>query len=228
MYDLIAFACRVRFLWYSHSNIQIALFNHSKPKSDRFMVKACINNLYQLKVLMEVIPGEAYTRKSKWLSGATIGQHIRHILEFYTCLLDCVTHPESDGQNHSAKSVRSDADQSGSFFEVCVVNYGNRARDTELETWPEKALEAIDFVCARLASIQQKPGAIITEGKYEIESDAKTRISSSFDRELLYNLEHAIHHQALMRVSLLEQNLENLIDENFGVAPSTIRARKIK
>ncbi len=192
------------------------------------MVNACIHNLYQLKALMEVIPGEAYTRKSQWLSGATIGQHTRHILEFYTCLLDCVTHPEPDDQNHSDKSVRSDADQSGSVFEVCVVNYGKRARDTELETWPGKALETIDHVCARLSSIRHKPGAIITEGKYEIESDANTRIPSSFDRELLYNLEHAIHHLALIRVSLLEQNLENLIDENFGVAPSTIRARKIK
>ena len=192
------------------------------------MVKACINNLYQLKALMEVISVEAYTRKSNWLSDATIGQHMRHILEFYTCLLDCVIHPESDDQNKSDEKDGKDTDQIGSVFEVCIVNYGKRARDLELETWPEKALETIDFICAGLSSIRHKPNAIVTEGKYEIDSETTTRTTSSFDRELLYNLEHAIHHQALIRVSLLEQNLENLVDENFGVAPSTIRARNSK
>ncbi len=48
---------------------------------------------------------------------------------------------------------------------------------------------------------------------------------SSYQRELLYNLEHSIHHQALIKVALLEIQ-HDLVDENFGVAQSTIEYRK--
>ncbi|MFO8029591.1 MAG: hypothetical protein R6U28_07000 [Cyclonatronaceae bacterium] len=171
------------------------------------MIKTCIENLNQLKDLLEVIPGEVYKRKSKFLSGATIGGHMRHILEFYTCLLDGVMQ-------------QSDAPA------TCVVNYGKRARDVEIETWPEKALATIDFICEELSSVRHWPETVCNEGQHDSATDTITRIRSSFDRELLYNLEHAIHHQAFIRVSLLEQDLEDLVDENFGVAPSTIRAKK--
>jgi hypothetical protein len=51
------------------------------------------------------------------------------------------------------------------------------------------------------------------------------RIQSNYYRELLYNLEHCIHHQALIKVAVLQ--LENIsVNENFGVARSTIEYRK--
>ena len=49
-------------------------------------------------------------------------------------------------------------------------------------------------------------------------------IESNYHRELLYNLEHCIHHQALIKVAILQ--LENiLVNDNFGVARSTIEYR---
>jgi RNA-binding protein YhbY len=50
-------------------------------------------------------------------------------------------------------------------------------------------------------------------------------IESNYTRELLYNLEHSIHHQALIKVAILQNN-SIIIDENFGVAHSTIEYRK--
>jgi len=50
-------------------------------------------------------------------------------------------------------------------------------------------------------------------------------IETNYYRELLYNLEHCIHHQALIRVALFQ--MENIkVNANFGVAPSTIEYRK--
>ena len=49
-------------------------------------------------------------------------------------------------------------------------------------------------------------------------------VSSNYDRELLYNLEHCIHHQALIKVGLLHCKAIH-INENFGVAASTIAYR---
>ena len=50
-------------------------------------------------------------------------------------------------------------------------------------------------------------------------------LDTNYDRELLYNLEHCIHHQALIKVAVL-QNDAIVIDANFGVARSTIEYRK--
>jgi hypothetical protein len=39
---------------------------------------------------------------------------------------------------------------------------------------------------------------------------------------MVYNTEHAIHHLALIKVALIEMQLQ-VIDENFGMAYSTIK-----
>lgn len=204
------------------------------------MTSPCIKNLDQLGALLKVIPGEVYIFRSNLLSGATIGQHIRHILECYTCLLDSVSNPAhstiSAGLAVSARSTAGsdkhniNEDKENLYKgtdELPVVNYDKRARDPEIETRPGKALETVDIICKQLSSDHPWPGSIYLEGNHELDSNRISRISSSFERELLYNLAHSIHHQALIRVGLLEQNMEHLIDENFGIAPSTIKARNI-
>ena len=55
--------------------------------------------------------------------------------------------------------------------------------------------------------------------------DTLIEIESNYNRELLYNLEHCIHHQALIKVAII-QSATIEIDENFGVARSTIEYRK--
>lgn len=49
-------------------------------------------------------------------------------------------------------------------------------------------------------------------------------IETNYHRELLYNLEHCIHHQALIKVAVLQCESVK-IDDNFGVARSTIEYR---
>ena len=50
-------------------------------------------------------------------------------------------------------------------------------------------------------------------------------MKSSFERELLYCLDHAIHHQALIKIGLKELHLSHLVSPDFGVAYSTLRYR---
>ena len=50
-------------------------------------------------------------------------------------------------------------------------------------------------------------------------------VKSSFERELLYCLDHAIHHQALIKIGLKELELSHLVSPDFGVAYSTLRYR---
>jgi uncharacterized damage-inducible protein DinB len=51
------------------------------------MIKSVENNLRELSHTVGFISDELYTKKSKYLFGSSIGQHVRHILEIYDALL---------------------------------------------------------------------------------------------------------------------------------------------
>lgn len=56
------------------------------------------------------------------------------------------------------------------------------------------------------------------------ESEGGTEhINSSLYRELAFNIEHAIHHMAIIKIAAKILNPEIQIPSHFGVAPSTIR-----
>ena len=52
-----------------------------------------------------------------------------------------------------------------------------------------------------------------------------SRLDSNYFREVMYNLEHTIHHLALIKVGII-QFTEIVLPESFGVAPSTMQHRK--
>ena len=47
-------------------------------------------------------------------------------------------------------------------------------------------------------------------------------VNTTYFREVVYNTEHTIHHLALIKVALLEMNLD-LVNHDFGMAYSTIQ-----
>ncbi|MEC3875006.1 DinB family protein [Chryseobacterium salviniae] len=51
------------------------------------MIKSIENNLQELSQIINPLSDHLYTKKSKYLFGSSIGQHIRHILEMYEVLL---------------------------------------------------------------------------------------------------------------------------------------------
>jgi len=61
---------------------------------------------------------------------------------------------------------------------------------------------------------------------FDQDSRAVKQVKSNLMRELAYNLEHAIHHMALIRIVLNQQFPDVKVDANFGVAYSTIRYNK--
>ena len=60
---------------------------------------------------------------------------------------------------------------------------------------------------------------------YYFSSQKNKAFYTSFDRELLYCLDHAIHHQALIKIGLKELQIADLVGDDFGVAYSTLRYR---
>ena len=104
-------------------------------------------------------------------------------------------------------------------YESGIVNYDSRKRDYLIQTDPVFANKTIGLV---IEGLDKENKLIILQ---QLVDGEELQIESNYFRELLYNLEHCIHHQALIKVAVL-QNENITIDENFGVARSTIEYRK--
>lgn len=151
------------------------------------------SNLKELAALAGQLSPDEYNAPCPELGGATIGQHFRHIIEIFLCLID--------------------------NYETGKVNYDKRERNRKIETDIPAATEHISRIRENLEK-ENKP--LFLEQRLD---QNQLRIQSNYFRELLYNLEHAIHHQALIRVGI-RQFKHLTVSESFGVAPSTIEYRK--
>jgi uncharacterized damage-inducible protein DinB len=163
------------------------------------MLTHCKANLFQIKNLLSELTDEQYKQSLTVFSGSSIGQHTRHILEFYDCLRKGV----SDG----------------------TVNYDLRVRDLRLEQSRQFAMQNIDALCADFLR-QAHDTPMILEADFNTENSDFVTIKSSFYRELAYCLEHSIHHQALLKIGVIALGLSHCIPADFGVASSTIRHQK--
>lgn len=103
-------------------------------------------------------------------------------------------------------------------YDIGIINYDKRERNVQIQT-------DTDFAISQLNSIKNN---IEKENKtlelQQIIDGEEIRIESNYHRELLYNIEHCIHHQALIKVAVL-LNESIVVDKNFGVARSTIEYR---
>ncbi len=152
--------------------------------------------LDQLKSLIERLSDQEFVQPISVLNGATLGQHIRHTLEFYICL--------QSGAN------------SGS------VNYDNRDHDTTLETNRGLAMDAINAIQDFLTSTGSNHNLTL-EVNYDRDKDVLVQVDTNLYRELIYNIEHAVHHMALIKIGVKQMRQDILLPDDFGVAVSTLR-----
>ena len=103
-------------------------------------------------------------------------------------------------------------------YDSGIVNYDNRKRDYLIQTNTAFAKECIETISNQI----EKPNKNIQ--LQQIVDGSALSIESNYHRELLYNLEHCIHHQALIKVAIIQSATVD-VDENFGVARSTIEYR---
>ncbi|MEO1256679.1 MAG: DinB family protein [Bacteroidota bacterium] len=154
--------------------------------------------LSQLDKIVDQCNSTDFTRPLNELSGATFGQHIRHTLEFFICLYD-------------ARNQRR-------------VNYDHRKHDQHIETDKKLAQSVIQSI---MGFLDQHEGdfELTFEANYTEQEGENQSMRSSFYRELAYNIEHAIHHMALIKVAVNQSLSYISLPEFFGVASSTIRYR---
>ena len=104
-------------------------------------------------------------------------------------------------------------------YESGIINYDHRKRNYQIQTNTIVANESINTIINQV----DKPNKNLQ--LQQIVDGEELLIESNYQRELLYNLEHCIHHQAMIKVAIIQSSLI-AIDENFGVARSTIEYKK--
>ncbi len=150
----------------------------------------------QLKSFVLSIPSEDYRAPVDLLSGNSIGKHCRHILEVLEALdKGCTAGP---------------------------VEYEKRERNPEYE---QEAHAFTDRMEQLIHTLTQYPLPHPIELRHEPfpGNIPPERLNSSLGRELLYNMEHMIHHMALIRVAAKSLGLEGQLPVNFGIAYSTLQ-----
>jgi uncharacterized damage-inducible protein DinB len=153
----------------------------------------------QIIKLLDTIPAEVYARPLEVFDGSTLGQHFRHIFDFYDCLL------------------RGAAEQ--------VIDYAARQRDAQLERDPAHARACFEQLSERLDSLRDEAPLLIRTDFAEQTQRERTLVGSTVGRELMYACDHAIHHLALIRIGLRDAMPSLALPAALGVAPSTLKYR---
>jgi len=187
---------------YPNSRWTLAPFQmeDSTPRPEHFdarrIVGAAIAILAQGEDLLRALSVEAYIRRVPLAFNACIGGHYRHCLDHFTSLLRGL-----------------DADE---------VDYDHRERDARIESQPEFALTLTQRMRAQLEQLPlgllDGPVRARCEVSYAHGDSPVT--GSTFGREMVYAIAHAIHHYAL--ISVMARLMDARLPEHFGVAPPTV------
>ena len=144
-----------------------------------------------LSVLDQLRPNQ-YSQKLAVFQHQSLGQHTRHVIEFFVEL------------------------QRG--YETGLVDYARRERNHRLETDLEAARQLLSETILSCSRSDKRLQLRLSD---EFDMKEEWVIETSYMRELAFVLEHAIHHLALIRIGCRELDMEPL-PVSFGVAPSTL------
>jgi hypothetical protein len=153
--------------------------------------------LAQGERLLQTLSDSQYAGKIPEADDASIGAHYRHSLEHFQLMFEAVQQAD--------------------------IDYDSRARDGALENERLLALSLTrDFRhAARFLSPAQLDRAIEARCQTSYNDAATTSASSTFGREVMYAVSHAMHHYAL--IALICRLRKIPVPKNFGIAPSTLQ-----
>lgn len=160
--------------------------------------KQCEIIFGQLNNLLMRMNDEEYSSPLPVLSGNTIGKHVRHILELFE------------------EMIRG--------IESGCISYDERRRSLDLECAVDAAVNKAHEMMLPLENLQDKPVGL--KGNWSAEDTMPFIIQTSVFRELAYNIEHAIHHMAIIDIAVRSAFPHHQLPQNFGIAPATIRYKQ--
>jgi uncharacterized damage-inducible protein DinB len=163
------------------------------------MIKSIVNQnknvLMQIHASIALLSNNEYAERLEILSNSSIGMHIRHIVEFYECLV---------------KGMQS-----------TIINYDARQRNLEVETNKEFSLECLLAIVDAMDNFEKDTQLQLLAN---LENEAELfKMPTSIFRELYYLLEHTTHHMAIIKMAFLDHFTAHQLSATYGVASSTLQ-----
>lgn len=165
------------------------------------LTTACVNILNQLVSLVSQVSEAEFVKQADTLNNSTIGQHLRHTLEFFICF------------------------EKG--YEKGHINYDKRSHDMLLENDKFLALGALEKI-REFVQHDNAERPLKLEVGYGIMDDSFEIVDTNYTRELVYNIEHAVHHMAIIKIGVREVCPHIKLPADFGIAASTLRHKEAK
>lgn len=188
----------IKTVYSSVSNMGSFNLNSTNFITTMNLIQACSNILTQLTDLVNQVKEPDFVRPAETLSQSTIGQHLRHTLEFFICF------------------------ENG--FESGIINYDKRAHDKLIESDKFIALATINRINNFISALSEK--SLQLEVGYDLDNDDFITIETTSTRELVYNIEHAVHHMAIIKIGIREIASYVTLAPDFGIAASTLRFKE--
>jgi hypothetical protein len=148
--------------------------------------------------LLGQIDDDMYLKAVAPYAASGVGKHIRHNLDHYEMFL--------------------------AGLPAGSIDYDSRQRDPRVETDRHYATQKMLSIISRLEGIkpQRLDDAIsVKMNEGEETEEVSLHSQSTIRRELQFLLSHTVHHYALIAIILKIQGFD--CDEDFGVAPSTLK-----
>ncbi|MBI1223962.1 MAG: hypothetical protein GC192_01880 [Bacteroidetes bacterium] len=147
--------------------------------------------------LLGRIAPETYAQSLPLFNGSSIGQHFRHIVDFYGCL------------NRGVSEGR--------------IDYALRQRDARVETEPSYAAQVLHDFFVKLNAVEEAASVeVVADFSSEL-NETRPVVLSTVGREMMYAYDHAVHHLAMIKMGLKVTSPLLEVDKNLGVAPSTVK-----
>ncbi len=167
------------------------------PNFYRMNIYQAVESIFaDMEYFLSRVDDPQYAHPLEVLSNASAGQHTRHVIEFFQCLLE---------QRLTG-----------------TINYDKRVRNTLIEQHTGVALDSLQRIASEIQSVDPRE-SLQLEVSYDAACEACFPVETTFERELVYNIEHAIHHLAMIKIGLRIAAPEIVLRAGFGVAPSTVR-----
>ncbi len=158
-----------------------------------------VDILTQIVGVCKQMDDDSFTKPLNILSNNSIGKHIRHIIEFYDLMMIGNT--------------------------TGAVDYDKRSHDRVLEENRVLAIEKMNALSKEILDIKGD-APVDMSANYSIDEVNPISIKTTIYRELQYNIEHAVHHMAIIKIALLNEFSAVEVPDGFGIAYSTIKYQR--
>lgn len=152
----------------------------------------------QITELLDTMNNQIYAKPLEVFKGSSIGQHFRHILDFYLCLIKGV--------------------QEG------TVDYASRDRNPLAESDVHFIKQAFCNVSQVINQFSEEAPVKVC-GDFSIQTAQRPELWSSIGRELMFAYDHTLHHLAMIKIGIAAVAPDLQLDHTLGVAPSTMKHR---